>query len=230
MRVAILSDSLSAAARIYDGIRHVSGCEIFLVVRVQGNSWLLWQAARWLKYKHRRRSVQLLLRGQVKFLHHPFDHPASLRILQQGSFDIGLHNAGVIYRESTIHCFRLGILNAHIGILPEYRGRSVMEWSLIQGDRTGITVFFIDGGIDTGEKIVLWEQVDVWHTRSTAQAKQFLFAQDVLLFRKALERLQSPAFQFETNNIGSGRRYYVMSNLFSEVIDNLLAERKEPLR
>jgi hypothetical protein len=38
-----------------------------------------------------------------------------------------LHATDVIYRTETLQAFRLGILNAHIGVLPRYRGRSVME-------------------------------------------------------------------------------------------------------
>jgi hypothetical protein len=33
---------------------------------------------------------------------------------------------GVIYREALFAAFGRGVLNAHIGLLPEYRGRSVM--------------------------------------------------------------------------------------------------------
>ncbi len=46
---------------------------------------------------------------------------------------------------------KIGVLNAHGGILPEYRGMNVMEWSLLQGDQIGVTVHFIDSKIDTGQ-------------------------------------------------------------------------------
>ena len=75
----------------------------------------------------------------------------SLRVSITGNrapkFDIGLHKANVIYRESSISCFRMGILNSHIGLLPKYRGRCVMEWSLLNDDPTGLSVYFIDSGI-----------------------------------------------------------------------------------
>ncbi len=40
-----------------------------------------------------------------------------------------------------------------MGILPDYRGRDVVEWSLLEGqfDRVGLTVHFMDEGVDTGD-------------------------------------------------------------------------------
>lgn len=44
-----------------------------------------------------------------------------------------------------------GAFNMHGGILPEYRGGHVMQWAIINGEKeTGITLHYIDEGIDTG--------------------------------------------------------------------------------
>jgi len=137
--------------------------------------------------------------------------------LKKLKFDIGLHNSGMIYRQDTIDSFRLGILNPHIGLLPEYRGRSVMEWSLLKNDPVGISVFFIDAGIDTGEQIIIKEQVDISHCTSVSEAKEFLFNLDAAFFRKALEALSADPSAFQVND-GSGHRYYVMSKLFRDVV------------
>jgi methionyl-tRNA formyltransferase len=135
--------------------------------------------------------------------------------------DVGLHKAGVIYRDATIKAFRLGILNPHIGLLPAYRGRNVMEWSLLEGRPVGITVFFIDSGIDTGPRIVLREEVDISHCKSVAEARQYLFDLDAPFFRRALERLRLEGPEYEVND-RSGRRYYVMSKLFQGVVEKLI--------
>lgn len=50
---------------------------------------------------------------------------------------------------------RLGFINCHAGALPFYRGRSVLNWAIINGeDHFGVTVHFVDDGIDTGDIIV----------------------------------------------------------------------------
>jgi hypothetical protein len=139
--------------------------------------------------------------------------------------DVGLHATSVIYRRPVIELFRLGILNPHIGVLPKYRGRSVMEWSLLEGDPVGITTFFIDEGIDTGARIVLREEFQP-AGRDRHTLKRFLFDQDVEMFRRALARLTQPDFAPEQQELQEGRRWYVISALFAAVVDDLL-ERGE---
>jgi folate-dependent phosphoribosylglycinamide formyltransferase PurN len=94
---------------------------------------------------------------------------------------------------------------------------------LLQGDPTGISVFFVDAGIDTGERIVLSETVDVSRCRTVAEAKQYLFDQDAKMYRRAIEMLQKNEASFQTND-GSGKRYYVMSKLFQDVAAKCLAD------
>ena len=45
-----------------------------------------------------------------------------------------------------------GFVNCHAGALPFYRGRNPLNWVLINGESSfGITVHYIDEGIDTGD-------------------------------------------------------------------------------
>jgi methionyl-tRNA formyltransferase len=49
---------------------------------------------------------------------------------------------------------RLGVVNVHGGLLPEYRGGHVMQWAIINGEpETGATLHYMDAGIDTGPVI-----------------------------------------------------------------------------
>lgn len=45
---------------------------------------------------------------------------------------------------------RYGVVNAHPAKLPEVRGMDVVGWSILQGVPPGLTVFFVDAGVDTG--------------------------------------------------------------------------------
>jgi hypothetical protein len=225
MRTGILANSLPTALNIYDELQGVADCDPFILLcsppeasRVRS---LFKHPARLLFRPGRLRSLSLLFRGRILVFDKPLDQPVSLARLVKLKLDIGLHRSGIIYREPTISAFRLGILNPHIGILPEYRGRSVMEWALIQGDPIGISVFFVDTGIDTGERIVLCEEVDISHCQSIREAKEYLFNLDAVFFRRALEALRSNDLAYKTND-GSGRRYYVMSKLFQSVVQNVI--------
>ncbi len=48
-----------------------------------------------------------------------------------------------------------GTFNLHASLLPQYRGAAPINWAIINGERiTGVTTFFIDEKIDTGEIIL----------------------------------------------------------------------------
>ena len=46
---------------------------------------------------------------------------------------------------------KLGTIQYHPSLLPEHRGPSSMNWPIIQGkNKTGLTIFWPDEGLDTG--------------------------------------------------------------------------------
>jgi len=48
-----------------------------------------------------------------------------------------------------------GTFNLHASLLPSYRGAAPINWAIINGEtKTGVTTFFIDDKIDTGEIIL----------------------------------------------------------------------------
>ncbi|WP_299052220.1 methionyl-tRNA formyltransferase [uncultured Polaribacter sp.] len=54
-----------------------------------------------------------------------------------------------------------GTFNLHASLLPEYRGAAPIHWAIINGEtETGVTTFFIDDKIDTGE-IILQEKIAI---------------------------------------------------------------------
>jgi methionyl-tRNA formyltransferase len=56
---------------------------------------------------------------------------------------------------------RWGSICFHPSLLPKYRGASAINWALIKGESvTGITLFWVDKGIDTGP-ILLQKKVQV---------------------------------------------------------------------
>jgi methionyl-tRNA formyltransferase len=56
---------------------------------------------------------------------------------------------------------RLGSICFHPSLLPKYRGASAINWALIRGETvTGLTIFWVDKGIDTGP-ILLQKEVKV---------------------------------------------------------------------
>jgi len=53
-------------------------------------------------------------------------------------------------------------INYHPALLPRYRGGSAINWAIINGEtETGVTIHYIDAGIDTGD-IILQEKVPIY--------------------------------------------------------------------
>jgi hypothetical protein len=76
--------------------------------------------------------------------------PDSIARLREWSPDLIIFTGGNILRNQLLEVPRLGVLNVHLGLLPEIRGMSSPEWSLLNHVPVGVTIHFIDAGIDTG--------------------------------------------------------------------------------
>lgn len=56
-----------------------------------------------------------------------------------------------IVRKPVLESAPLGAIQYHPSLLPRHRGRSAIAWPIIAGEtRTGISIFWVDEGIDTG--------------------------------------------------------------------------------
>jgi folate-dependent phosphoribosylglycinamide formyltransferase PurN len=220
MKVLALCDSVLQAARFQSGLSGLSGVELdFLVCNNSGRPGFLFLLAQLRNLlRGRMAALSTFLSGRLRLELRPVNDQALVSYIQRTGYEVGLHGMGVIYRADVIDAFSRGILNAHIGSLPRYRGRSVMEWSILHGRDTGITTFFIDAGIDTGSPIVRWEAVRPATAASIDDAKKSLFDQDVRQYRLALEAIAEDPDCGVINDLENGRRYFVMSALFRSVV------------
>lgn len=66
-----------------------------------------------------------------------------------------------ILKKNIISIPTFGCINLHPSLLPEYRGMAPQHWPIINGDsETGITIHFINEGVDTGD-IILQERIKI---------------------------------------------------------------------
>jgi len=74
-------------------------------------------------------------------------------------------------------------INIHPSYLPAYRGQHVINWAIINGEKeTGVTIHYIDKGIDTGD-IILQKKVQILFedTAKTLHKKIYHEACELLL-------------------------------------------------
>jgi methionyl-tRNA formyltransferase len=112
-----------------------------------------------LRWKHRPVSAYRARADAV----HEIDDPnsdAGVELLSTLAPDIVVLGSARILAPRVLAIPRMGVLNAHPGLLPEYRGVDVIPWALHNGDPLGVSVHYVDAGIDTGD-IVAQRRFDV---------------------------------------------------------------------
>ncbi len=86
----------------------------------------------------------------------PVFEPASLKAFAQeleGTFDMfALASYGKILPQTILDMPRLGALNVHPSLLPQYRGATPIQGALLNGEAfTGVSIMVMDAGMDTGD-------------------------------------------------------------------------------
>ena len=83
----------------------------------------------------------------------------------------------------------LGTINLHASLLPDYRGAAPINWALINGEKyTGVTTFFIDDEIDTGD-ILLQKKIKINETDNAEDLHNSLSKKGSLLMHKTISRV-----------------------------------------
>lgn len=231
-RILVLADNPSIGWRIHREVASIHGLDVHvLICRPRSQPWLKFatrQAAGLLLAARRNGGILGSLgQGRWTFLPKELDDPAVVDWIRRGNFDVGLHGMGVIYRRPVLDAFRHGVLNAHIGLLPPFRGRSVVEWSLLAGAPLGTSVFFIDEGIDTGDRFIVWRPALTQLPPTVEALKGSLFQSDGASYAAALSLLRRPDFRPAFNDASRGRRFYVMSELLRPLVQWALDRRRD---
>ena len=82
-----------------------------------------------------------------------------------------------------------GTINLHASLLPNYRGAAPINWALINGEKfTGVTTFFIDDEIDTGD-ILLQKKIKINETDNAEDLHKSLSKTGSLLMHKTINRV-----------------------------------------
>jgi folate-dependent phosphoribosylglycinamide formyltransferase PurN len=117
--------------------------------------------------------------------------PNALAQVKKWSADLAIFTGGNILREETLGAFRLGVLNSHLAFLPDIRGMSSPEWSLLCGVPLGITIHLMDSGIDTGPIVLRREFAFPGECGSLIDLRNRMIAAGIDLVAEAVSRFDS---------------------------------------
>jgi methionyl-tRNA formyltransferase len=111
---------------------------------------------------------------------------------------ISLNYTGII-PQSVIDLFSIGILNAHGGDLPRYRGNACQAWAILNGEsRVGLCIHKMIGGeIDSGD-IIVRDYYPLSLNTKVTEVHSWMSEQIPALFADALQKLeQDPNYFLE---------------------------------
>jgi phosphoribosylglycinamide formyltransferase 1 len=96
--------------------------------------------------------------------------------------------------------FPQAIVNVHPALLPAFPGLDAVEQALAHGVRVfGVTVHFVDEGVDTGP-IILQRAVELPHARSADEVLERLHAIEHELLPEAIRLIARGAVRFDPAN------------------------------
>ncbi len=88
---------------------------------------------------------------------------------------------------------KLGWINLHASLLPQYRGAAPINWAIVNGEtRTGVTTMRIDAGMDTGD-MLLQREVEIGPTETAPELSSRLSEIGAPLIEETLRGLAAGA-------------------------------------
>jgi methionyl-tRNA formyltransferase len=137
--------------------------------------------------------------------------PVVIQGLEDIKPDLVVFTGGGLIRQQVLENAGAGVLNCHMGLLPQYRGMDVVEWPILEEelDQIGISVHFMDRGVDTGDILRVkripahpGESIQRLRNRIEAQMSQQLVSACLDYLNGSLNRTpQMP---------DDGRQYFIM--------------------
>jgi len=89
---------------------------------------------------------------------------------------------------------RLGSINLHASLLPNYRGAAPINWAIINGEaRTGVTTFFLKHEIDTGD-ILFQEETPIEPDDNAGSIHDKLMVQGAQLLSKTVDAILNNSY------------------------------------
>ncbi len=120
----------------------------------------------------------------------------AIEILRDLSLDvIVVASYGQLLKAIVFDLPRLGTINIHASLLPSYRGAAPVNWAIMHGEkRSGISTFFIEKGLDTGD-ILMMESLDIGPDEAATELEDRLARLGAAVILKTLDGLANGSLQ-----------------------------------
>ena len=97
---------------------------------------------------------------------------------------------GKILPKELLEIPKMGCINVHGSLLPQYRGAAPIQWAVLNGDKkTGITTMYMNEGMDTGD-MILKEEVQIGEDETTGELWERLSKIGAKLLVETVEKIE----------------------------------------
>lgn len=118
--------------------------------------------------------------------------------------------------------FPRGVVNAHFGLLPKYRGMNVAEWSVYNDDPVGVSVHFVDPGVDTGS-VIRRDLIPVNRGDTLLTIRERQRQVSAAILPEIVSQLGGRQLEATPQRLEAGRQYYRMHPRMLRYVEYKLA-------
>lgn len=134
--------------------------------------------------------------------------------------------ASSIIKKNILDTPKIGVINAHMGLLPKYRGMNALEWTLFHEKKAYITVHFVEEDLDMGDIIKVYnfpvlEKLSIDDLKVIARIKMAQGLADVVKIIKFAE------YSRTKQEIKDGKQYFYMHKKLQDFVELLIKKSNE---
>ncbi len=152
----------------------------------------------------------------------------TVQYVREYGLDVLINAGGGIFRKAIVEAPIMGILNAHMGPLPEIRGMNALEWSLYLGMKPGVTLHFIDTGIDTGD-ILLFREIEIESDDTIESLRMKSLDVSVGIMVEGILGFVDGSLERQPQRPNDGKQYFVMHERLKRIVQRRISADSSPI-
>ena len=131
-----------------------------------------------------------------------------------------------ILKDYIVQIPSIGTINVHAGILPQYRGVDSRRWAILEKGDIGISVHFVDVGVDSGD-IIYRKKLSVKENENLAQiTKRNYYQNRYQCLVKAIIKIMNNNVNPKKQKKEDGKQYFVMHSKLAKIVDLILEKNR----
>lgn len=137
--------------------------------------------------------------------------------------EYGIFTGGGMIENTTIECFKKGIINTHMGPLPMYRGMDVVQAPILDGNFCSIslTTHFINNKLDKGDVLSKMTFDSRSYKNLESLRNELSASQPVLALYSLLMHLNEKLIP-KKQNLTKGKQYYFIHTKLQKALKEIM--------